>query len=425
MAYPYYQDPVTGVPTGRFSAPMSRANISNPITPHGIPYYSPTTAPSNAVQPERKPSRLKQAASFLRNAALVGGAAYLANQFFKDGGGDDGGGGGDKPNYDDGNVVDMEPVRDKVQKFLTDGLHKGDIDRGDVDLEGRPINWSPTPKGPKYPGGRGSGGDYMVSDPEEVGGLRTKKSKALLSKFRKNIPTTEGRPQTEHPGLDEEIIGISPKQAQGRETWTSIDNDRFFDHPDADTLGVPDEISNVPDAGKQHLDSYTNDEQGGFYRAVTALPDKSGHVSGVSLYPKEGVTTWNLKGRDGGTSPYTYHTPSPIMLALAEMTNDGTLSKESLGSIHNTLTGKGAYNPDWGKKDLGQLMEAMDEEKVHRAAAKDAGTKAKSYKAPYGSLLTKIAKFDPKSPAHLPDSSQRLSEDLERVRYDKDQDPWG
>ena len=429
MNYPYYYDQATGAPSGRFSAPMSRANIRNPITPYGIAYTPPEGATSEYAAPtQQQPSRLRRAANFLGRTALIGGALYAASQLGK--GGDDG-----------VTPVDVRvetPVRDRVQDLL-----KSVPSTGDVDVEGNPINpkqYDSAPRSSYYPSGRGAGGDYLkgvstrdfkaagddpsaiaaisIADPEEVGGLRTKKSKDLLSKFRKNILTTEGRPQTEHAGLDEEIVGVSPEQAALGKTWAFVDNDRFFDHPDTNTPGVPDEVSNVPDAGKQHLDSYASAVQQRFY-PVTELPNESSHVSGVTLYPQAGVTTWNLRGRDGGTSPYSYHTPEPVMEALTGMSEEGTLSNESLGGIHNTLTGRGSFDPAWGKeKDLGQMLEAMREERVLRAEAKAAGTKRKAFKSPYGSLLTKIDKFDPDSPAHLPGSSQRLSKGLEDIRYD-------
>jgi len=126
---------------------------------------------------------------------------------------------------------------------------------------------------------------------------------------------------------------------------------------------------------------------------MTEMPDQSGHVSGVSLDPKRGATTWNLQGKGGQTSPYTYHTPEPAMVALTEMADEGTLNQESMGGIHNALIGKGGFNPAWGKeKDLGQMIEAMDAEKARRAAAKDAGKRTRSYPSPYGSIMQRIPK---------------------------------
>ena len=274
MNYPYYHDPISGAPSGRFSAPFSRSNISNPITPHGIPYNPPEQPQYGDVSQEQQPSRLRRALNFLGKAALVGGTAYALNRAYSNYHDTKDAPVEDRPNYDDGNVVDIVPVRDKVQKFLN---------TGDVDVEGRPINPGPyesAPRSDRYPSGRGAGGDYLkgvsskdfkaagdepseiasisVADPEDVGGLRTKKSKDLLSKFRKNIPTTEGRAQTEHPGLDEEIVGVSPEQADRSEVWAFVDNDRFFDHPDVDDHSGADETSNVPHAGQQHLDNYAN-----------------------------------------------------------------------------------------------------------------------------------------------------------------------
>ena len=126
---------------------------------------------------------------------------------------------------------------------------------------------------------------------------------------------------------------------------------------------------------------------------VTEIPDQSGHVSGVSLDPARGTTTWNLQGKGGQTSPYTYHTPEPVMMALTDMADEGTLNQESMGGLHNTLIGKGGFNPAWGKdKDLGQMIEAMESEKARRAAAKDAGKRTRSFKSPYGSLMQRIPK---------------------------------
>ena len=273
MQYPYYYDQNTGAPSGRFSAPFSRANIRNPITPHGISYTPPEG--SQYEEPvQQQPSRLRRAANFLGRAALLGGLAYGLNKAYGKSGSSESEPAPveDRTNWADGDVIDVVPIADKVQKFLN---------TGDIDLEGRPINpkqYESAPKSSYYPSGRGAGGDYLrgvspgdfkaagddpsaiaaisVADPEEVGGLRTKKSKDLLSKFRKNILTTEGRPQTEHPGLDEEIVGVSPEQEALSKTWAFVDNDRFFDHPDVDDPNVVnDEAPNV-NAGQQHLDNY-------------------------------------------------------------------------------------------------------------------------------------------------------------------------
>lgn len=219
MNYPYYYDHTTGAPSGRFSAPASREGISNPITPYGIPYGQP-----NAIQYEvpvqEQPSRLRRAADFLGRAALVGGLAYGLHR---------------------ANRKDTTPVNDVVQ-----GLLSGSTEPKPT----RPVS--------DYPSGRGPGGDYLRTDPEEVGGIRTKKGEQQLAKFKKslNIPTTEGRPQTEYPGLDEEIVSVSPEQSALSKTWAFVDNDRFFDHPDVDDPSViNDESPNVA-AGQQHLGNY-------------------------------------------------------------------------------------------------------------------------------------------------------------------------
>jgi len=297
MNYPYYQDPLNGVaPSGRFSAPMSRANISNPITPHGIPY---TAHPSSLPQ-QQKPSRGERIRNFLQTTALVGTALYAVSQLAN--GGDD-----DGPSVD---IKDVTPIRNKVQKFLESGAKTGD-----VDVEGRDINVGEYEYGEMrandrgdagYPGdlGRKIGGNYLTTDPEEVGGLN-KTGKAQLTKFRKslNIPTTEGRPQTEHAGLDEEIVGVSPEQSALGKTWAFVDNDRFFDHPDVDNPDVVnDEAPNVPHAGKQHLDNYVDRlvdsaiehvENTSRYKA----PATSSFMREVEISPEFGVEVTTFPGK--------------------------------------------------------------------------------------------------------------------------------
>jgi hypothetical protein len=194
------------------------------------------------------------------------------------------GGGGD-----DGGSPDTEPV-------ALIGPHKtppsGFVNKPQINNEG-------------YPGelGRVIAGNYLTSDPEEVGGLN-KKGKEQLTAFRKkiNIPTTEGRPQTGHPRVDEEIIGISPEQAQGSKTWAFIDNDRFFDHPDADTPGVSDETSNVPHAGKQHLDNYMSrllDTAAEHVENTTryTAPASSSMMRGVEISPEFEVEVTTFPGK--------------------------------------------------------------------------------------------------------------------------------
>ena len=332
MNYPYYYDQATGAPSGRFSAPMSRANIRNPITPYGIPYNPPEGVTSEYAAPiQQQPSRLRRAANFLGRAALIGGALYAASQVGK---------GGD----DEVTPVDVRvetPVRERVQDLL-----KSVPSTGDVDVEGNPINpkqYDSAPRSSYYPSGRGAGGDYLkgvstrdfkaagddpsaiaaisIADPEEVGGLRTKKSKDLLSKFRKNILTTEGRPQTEHAGLDEEIVGVSPEQAALGKTWAFVDNDRFFDHPDVDDHAGSDETPNV-DAGQQHLDNYSQD-------AVTQLlVDKFGD-NWETLAQERAATTGYTGPEVAGGDVYEFPNPA---------SEPGIASNESLAVRRSELT---------------------------------------------------------------------------------------
>jgi len=282
MQYPYYYDQTTGAPSGHFSDPVARANIRNPITPYGIAYTPPERPTSEYEQPvqepqQQRPSRLRRAAGFLKDVAVLGTLGYMLYDQGKQ---------RDRDNeVTPVEVRDVTPVRDRVQNLL-----RGVADTGDIDVEGKPIKPGPYESAPRrssYPSGRGAGGDYLKSDPEEVGGIRSASRENMRRKFRKNIFTTEGRPQTEHPGLDEEIVGISPEQEARREKWVNsplavkskpkkvdksgfytddyyqdsdsyqLDRDRFFDHPDVDDHAGADETPNV-DAGQQHLDNYTN-----------------------------------------------------------------------------------------------------------------------------------------------------------------------
>ena len=206
MYYPYYQDPMTGVPAGHFSAPLSRGNISNPITPYGIPYHSPHQSPYPPVVPgpQRQPHRFRNA---LQKGLLLGGALYAASQLGKGGDdGDDNGGDGSRAPF-----IPKSPKTPPSDKFanqpqINDGGYPGDI-------------------GHKKPAE-----NYLTTDPEEVGGLRSQVSKDFLSDFRKNIASEYTFDSV--PPVESERVGVSPEQEARSRTWTSLDNDRFFDHPD-------------------------------------------------------------------------------------------------------------------------------------------------------------------------------------------------
>jgi hypothetical protein len=192
-----------------------------------------------------------------------------------------------------------------------------------------------------------------------------------------------GHPQTDEPNVDDRTnMSANVRVQTGQDTQGgSAGLGALVDSKAAEGVAfVQPSMPNIESIKKR------------FY-PVTEIPDRSGHVSGVSLDPARGTTTWNLQGKGGQTSPYTYHTPEPVMEALTGMADEGTLNQESLGGLHNTLIGKGGFNPAWGKdKDLGQMIEAMESEKARRAAAKDAGKRTRSFKSPYGSLMQRIPK---------------------------------
>jgi len=444
MQYPYYYDQNTGAPSGHFSDPTARANIRNPITPYGIAYTPPerpTSEYEQSVQePQRqRPSRLRRAAGFLKDVAVLGTLGYMLYDQGKQ---------RDRDNeVTPVEVRDVTPVRDRVQNLL-----KGVADTRDIDVDGNPIKPGPYESAPRLgpftppQDRRQAGGDYFktvakeafrkaggmytgdfddegepieakgnedknfgygtpsalaeisVADPEEVGGIRSAKSENMRRKFRKNIFTTEGRPQTEHPGLDEEIVGISPEQEARREKWVNsplavkskpkkvdergfytddyyqdsdsyqLDRDRFFDHPDVDDHAGADETPNV-DAGQQHLANYTNgevekvlfDEFGDDWPQILEERRKWNRSYTGPEVAGTGTLTYPIE--EGGSEAVTRAELTPDMVLKAQFiekpTDDPATWRESpVGYKWNLATGDGLNEGDRnaGITQLGEFI---------------------------------------------------------------------